>query len=62
MGADLDVEAILEGRDDPPAAGVVLGVGAGDQDDVERQPDLVALDLDVALFHQVEETRPGPSR
>src|SRR5262249_53904809 len=28
----------------------------GDDDDVERQTDLVALDLHVLLFHQVEET------
>src|SRR5262249_19955697 len=56
VGADLDVEAILQRRDDAPAARVVLGVGAGHDDDIERQVDAVALDLDVALLHQVEET------
>ena len=56
VGADLHVEAVLERRDDAAAAGVVFRVGAGDDDDVERQADLVAFDLDVFLFHQVEQT------
>ncbi len=55
MGADLHVEAVLERRDDPAAAGVVLRVGAGDDDDVERQANLVAFDLDVFFFHQIEQ-------
>ena len=54
VGADLDAEAILERRDDPSAVGVVLGVGRGDEHHVERQPDLVAADLDVALLEHVE--------
>ena len=37
-----------------PAVGVVLGVGAGDDEHVERQPQHVAADLDVALLHDVE--------
>ena len=55
MRADLRAEAVLERRDDAPAVGVVLGVGAGHHEEVERQPDLVAADLDVALLHDVEE-------
>jgi len=55
VGPDLDVEPVLQRRDDPPPARVVFGVGAGHDDDVEGQPDLVALDLDVLLLHQVEE-------
>src|SRR6266581_1782053 len=55
VGADLDVEAVLQRGDDAPAAGVVLRVRARDDDDVHRQADLVAFDLDVLLLHQVEE-------
>ena len=36
--ADLRSVPVLERRDDPAAAGVVLGVGARDDQDVERQP------------------------
>jgi hypothetical protein len=38
VGADLGAEPVLERGDDPAAVGVVLGVGAGDQQQVERQP------------------------
>ena len=38
------------------ARGVVLGIGARDEHHVERQANLVALDLDVLLFHQVEQS------
>src|SRR5207237_369970 len=55
MRADLGAEAILEGRDDPPAVRVVLGVRRRDDEEVERQADLVATDLHVALLHHVEE-------
>ena len=54
VGADLGAEAVLERGDDPAAVGVVLGVGAGHDEDVERQPQDVAADLDVALLHHVE--------
>ena len=39
---------------------VVLGVGRGDQHHVERQAELVAPDLDVALLQHVEETDLDP--
>ena len=55
MGANLDIEAILKRRDDPSARGVVLGIRARDEDHVDRQANLVAFDLDVFLFHQVEQ-------
>jgi hypothetical protein len=45
VGADLGAVAVLERGDDPAAVGVVLGVGRGDDEDVERQADLVAADL-----------------
>ncbi len=54
VGADLGAEPVLERRDDPAAVGVVLGVGAGHHEHVERQPQHVAADLDVALLHHVE--------
>src|SRR3990170_52240 len=56
MSADLHVEAVLKRGDDAAPAGVILGVGAGDDDDVQGQADLVALDLNVFLLHQVEQT------
>ena len=52
--ADLGAEAVLERGDDAAAVGVVLGVGARDDEHVERQPQHVAADLDVALLHHVE--------
>ena len=54
VGADLGAEAVLERGDDAPAVGVVLGVGAGDDEDVQRQPQRVPAHLDVALLHHVE--------
>ena len=55
MGADLGAEAVLERGDDAAAVGVVLGVGAGDEQQVQRQPQHVAADLDVALLEHVEQ-------
>ena len=55
VGAHLGAEAVLERGDDPPAVGVVLRVGAGHQQHVQRQPQRVAADLDVALLHHVEQ-------
>ncbi|BDZ58001.1 hypothetical protein GCM10025872_16580 [Barrientosiimonas endolithica] len=52
--ADLGAEPVLQRRDDAPAVGVVLGVGAGHDQDVERQPQHVPADLDVPLLHHVE--------
>ena len=55
VGADLGAEAILQRGDDAAAVGVVLGVGRGEQHHVERQADLVAADLHVALLEHVEQ-------
>ena len=52
--ADLGAEPVLQRGDDASAVGVVLGVGAGDDDHVQRQPQRVAAHLDVALLHHVE--------
>ena len=53
--ADLGAEAVLQRRDQPAAVRVVLGVGRGDEQDVEREADLVAADLDVALLEHVQQ-------
>ena len=52
--ADLAAEAVLQRGDDAAAVGVVLRVGRGEQHHVERQTDLVAADLHVALLEHVE--------
>ncbi len=55
MGADLGADAVLERSDDLAAGGVVLRVGGEDDGHVELEADGVALDLDVAFLHDVEE-------
>ena len=56
VGAHLRTEAILERCDDAAARRVVLGVGARDDEKVERQSHAVAANLHVLLFHDVEQT------
>ena len=56
MRADLAAEAVLQRRDDPPPVRVVLRVRGGDEQHVERQPDLVAAHLDVTLLEHVQQT------
>ena len=53
--ADLRAVAVLQRRDDAAAVRVVLRVGGGDDEHVERQAQPVAADLHVALFHDVEQ-------
>ena len=60
VGPDLRPEAVLERRDDPAARGVVLRVGRGDHEQVERQADDEAADLDVALLEDVEQADLDP--
>ena len=55
VGADFGADAVFEGGDDFAAGGVVLGVGGEDDGDVELEADGVALNLDVAFLHDVEE-------
>ena len=55
MGRDLCAEAILHRRDDAPAIGVVLGIGARHDEQVQRQPQGVAAHLDIALLEHVEQ-------
>ncbi len=60
MGADLRAEPVLERRDDPAPVRVVLRVGGGDHEHVQRQPDPVAPDLHVALLEHVEQAHLDP--
>ena len=60
MGPDLSAEAVLERGDYPAPARVVLGVGRRHQHHVEGQADLVAADLDVTFFEDVEEADLDP--
>ena len=55
MRADLAAEAVFQRRDDAAAVGVVLGVRRGDEHEIERQADLVATHLHVALLEHVEQ-------
>src|SRR5260370_29638646 len=55
VGADLRAEAVLERRDDAAARRVVLGVGAGDHEEVEGKAHAISADLHVLLFHDVEQ-------
>ncbi len=55
VGADFAADAVLQRRDDLAARGVVLRVGGEDQHHVEREAHGVALNLDVAFLHDVEQ-------
>ena len=59
---DLRAHAVLEGRDDAPPAGVVLGVRAGHEEQVQGQPQVVAAHLDVPLLEDVEQADLDPLR
>ena len=52
---DLRGDAVLQRRDDVAAVGVVLGVGREDEQDVERDADREAADLEVALLEDVQQ-------
>ena len=55
VGQDLGADAVLERRDDLAARRVVLGVRGEAHEHVERKADGIALNLDVALLHDVEQ-------
>jgi hypothetical protein len=62
VGADLGAEPVLERGDDPATVRVVLRVGRGHHQDVQRQPQDVAADLDVPFLHHVEQRHLDPLR
>ena len=55
MRANLRAHAVFQRRDDFAARGVVLRIRREDEHHVERQPHGIALNLDVALLHDVEQ-------
>src|SRR5205823_3224622 len=55
MRADFGSDSILERRDDLAARRVVFRIRREHEQDIELQPDRVALDLDVALLKDVEQ-------
>ncbi len=55
VSADFAADAVFKWGDDLAAGGVVLGVRAEDDGYVEREADGIALNLHVALLHDVEE-------
>src|SRR5580704_18572311 len=55
VGANFRADAIFERRDDFAACGVVLGICGEHEQDIERQAQRVALNLNVAFLHDVEQ-------
>src|SRR5271169_2802379 len=55
VGADLRADAVLERSNDFSASGVVFGICAEDDGDVEWKPNRVAFNLHVAFLHDVEQ-------
>ena len=55
VGQDLGGDAILEGGDDVAPVGVVLGIGGEHHEDVDGQTHGEAADLEILLFHDVEQ-------
>ena len=53
--ANLRADAVFEWRDDLAARCVVFRVGGEDQRHIERQADRIALNLNVAFLHDVEQ-------
>src|SRR5215831_9959728 len=55
MCFDFRTNAVLQGCDDFASSSVVFGVRGKNDNDIERQPDRVALNLNVPLLHDVEQ-------
>src|SRR5579875_1214158 len=55
VGANLRIEAVLERCNDAAAVGVIFGIRAGDEKNVQRQPEGIPADLDVSLFEDIEQ-------
>ena len=55
MRADFGSDAVLQGGDDLASRRVVFRIGGEDKRHVERKTDRVALNLNVALLHDVEQ-------
>jgi len=55
MGANLGADAVFQRRDDFSARGVILGIGGENEENIERKAQGIALNLNVAFLHDVEE-------
>src|SRR5208283_307156 len=55
VGADFRAHTVFQRGDDFSAGGVVLGIGGEDEEHVEGQAQGIALNLDVAFLHDVEQ-------
>ena len=55
MRLDFRSDPVLQRGDDLAAGRVVLRIGGEHQDDVERQPDRVSLNLNVAFLHDIKQ-------
>src|SRR5207253_1036318 len=53
--ANFGANAVFERGDNFPTRGVILGIGGEDDEHVEWQPQRIALNLNVAFLHDVEE-------
>src|SRR5437879_1709863 len=53
--ANFGANAVFERGDNFSTGGVILGIGGKDNQHVERQPQRIALNLNVAFLHDVEE-------
>src|SRR5712664_4189544 len=53
--ANLCADAVFQRSDDFSARGVILGIGSEDKEHVEREAQGIALNLNVAFLHDVEE-------
>ena len=62
VSADFRTDAVFQRRNDLAAGGVVLGIGAEDDGDIERQADGISLNLHVAFLHDVEQADLNLSR
>src|SRR5579875_2171407 len=60
MGANLRAEAVLERCNDATAVGVIFGIRAGDEKNVQRQPEGIPAYLDVSLFENIEQSDLDP--
>src|SRR4029434_7047065 len=55
MGTQLSTETVFQRSDDAAPVGVVLWVGGGDEEDVQRQAQRIAAYLDIALLQDIEQ-------
>src|SRR5712692_7451865 len=53
--ANLGADAFFQRSDDFSARGVILGIGGEDEEHVEREAQGIALNLNIAFLHDVEE-------